>query len=95
MSCFFFSLSLGHGTPSGLADESVVVGGYTFLLWVGVFISSSYMDFEDFLTHHQPLHPPHTHTPMPVTQSVTLLGNRVPADVISQHEVIRVDANPT
>ena len=31
---------------------------------------------------------------MPVTQSVTLLRNRVPADVISQHEVIGVGANP-
>lgn len=84
------------GTPSGLADESVVVGGYTFLLWVELYLSQIHIWILRFPNiHHQPLHPPHTHTPMPVTQSVTLLGNRVPADVISQHEVIGVGANPT
>ena len=36
----FFSLyPLNTGIPSNLADELVVVGGYTLLLWVELYLS--------------------------------------------------------
>ena len=55
MGSFFFSLPLDMGTPFGLADELVVAGRYTLLLWVELYLSQIHIWILRFPNvHHQP-----------------------------------------